>query len=138
MPGKGMPPYGWPLKPFDRQHAVRGYLNDPRIPDAQHKSFHFGVDSCGRDGTAVFAVEPGTAHLESPTVVAVVSSAAPRTFGYWHIVPAVRHHEAVAPHQLLGHIAKGWGHVHFAERAGGVHRNPLRRGALEPFEAFQP
>ena len=74
----------------------------------QHKSFHFGVDICGRDGTAVFAVEPGTAHLESPTVVAVVSSAAPRTFGYWHIVPAVRHHEAVARHQLLGHIARGW------------------------------
>jgi hypothetical protein len=130
--------YGWPLKPFGRQHPVRGYLNDPRIPDAAHKSFHFGVDICGPDGTPVFAVEGGVAHLGSPTVVAVVSSVAPRTFGYWHIVPAVKHRQRVARHQLLGHIAAGWGHVHFAEKGRGPHRNPLRRGALEPFEDFQP
>src|SRR3954464_8590485 len=25
------PTYGWPVKPFDRQHPVRAFLNDPRI-----------------------------------------------------------------------------------------------------------
>src|SRR5258707_15863415 len=25
------PAYGWPVKPFDLQHPVRGFLNDPRI-----------------------------------------------------------------------------------------------------------
>src|SRR6266545_2964525 len=25
------PTYGWPLKPFNRPHPVRAYLNDPRI-----------------------------------------------------------------------------------------------------------
>ncbi len=36
-------------------------------------------------------------------------------------------------HQLLGHVIKGWGHVHFAESVRGAYRNPLRKGALTPF-----
>ena len=35
-------------------------------------------------------------------------------------------------HQLLGYVAKGWEHVHFAERRGGVYVNPLRDGGLGP------
>jgi len=23
--------YGWPIKPFYQQHAIRGYFNDPRL-----------------------------------------------------------------------------------------------------------
>ena len=48
-------PYPWPLEPFDRQHPVRGFLNDPRIADASH-AFHFGIDISAPDGTAVYAV----------------------------------------------------------------------------------
>ena len=59
-----------------------------------------------------------------------------REHGYWHIVPVVKHGQQVAQHELIGHIAKSWGHVHFAERSGGTYWNPLRKGALKPFADF--
>jgi hypothetical protein len=50
----------------------------------------------------------------------------------------VRHLEPVARHQLLGHVEAPWLHVHFAERRGGVYRNPLRPGALTPWTETTP
>jgi hypothetical protein len=125
--------YGWPLRPFDRQHPVRAFLNDPRIEGAS-RAFHFGVDIVGKDGTAVYAVEAGTVSFNDPTAIAVVAPGG-RIFGYWHIVPVVRPGQHVGRHQLLGHIGKGWGHVHLAERPhrGARYVDPLRPGALTPF-----
>src|SRR5262245_35560893 len=51
--------YGWPVKPFDRQHPVRGVFGDPRIGETSH-SFHFGVDVSAPDGTPVYATATGT------------------------------------------------------------------------------
>jgi hypothetical protein len=124
--------YGWPLKPFDRPHPVRGYFNDPRI-SGKSRAFHFGVDVVGPDETPVYAVDEGKVHLEGGRSLSVVSPRGGRAFGYWHIVPAVKHHELVRRHQLLGHIERGWLHVHFAETLGGRYRNPLRPGALSPW-----
>ena len=57
--------YGWPVKPFNRMHAIRGTFDDPRFhvaPDLTWKgTFHFGVDISAPDGTPVYAVEPGIA-----------------------------------------------------------------------------
>src|SRR2546430_8608642 len=64
--------YDWPLKPFDRAHPVRGFLNDPRIYQ-RSEAFHFGIDIVARDGTAVYAVEAGRVFFDSPTAIAVVS-----------------------------------------------------------------
>lgn len=128
--------YGWPVLPFDRQHAVRGFFCDPRIGARGSKAFHFGIDVSAPDGTAVYAVEAGTISLGGPQNVAVVEAGGAREHGYWHIVPAVEHGERVAQHALLGHVAKGWGHVHFAERSGGEYWNPLRAGALAPFSDY--
>jgi hypothetical protein len=128
--------YSWPLRPFDRAHPVRGYFNDPRI-SGPSKAFHFGVDISAPNGTPVYAVAPGTVHLEDARAVSVAGGEG--EFGYWHVVPAVKHLERVARHQLLGHVAAPWLHVHFAERRNGVYRNPLRRGALTPWtDATQP
>jgi len=121
--------YGWPVRPFNRQHPVRGFLNDPRGSRDLH--FHFGIDVSAADGTPVHAVAPGKVFLQSGRAVAVVGRG--RTFGYWHIVPAVAHDELVGRHQLLGHIAAGWGHVHLAERGPTGYRNPLRRSAIHPY-----
>ena len=55
-------------------------------------------------------------------------------FGYWHIIPAVRHHQRINRHQLVGHVAAPWLHVHFAERRAGIYRDPLRPGALTPWQ----
>lgn len=136
MPGDALPPYRWPLEPHDRMHPVRAYLNDPRDGDEGGHAFHFGIDVSAPDGAEVRAVEPGQVHLGGPQNIAVVSTASPRTHGYWHVVPAVRHGERVAAGGLLGHVAAGWGHVHLAERLRtpeGQYLNPLRAGALTPF-----
>jgi murein DD-endopeptidase MepM/ murein hydrolase activator NlpD len=132
--------YGWPVKPFDRMHAVRGGFDDPRFhlrPDlTTAASFHFGVDIAAPDGTPVYAVEPGLVVRGHESV----SLRRPnrREFGYWHVRPVVRTGQHVRLHQLLGYIAPGWGHVHFAETVAGRYRNPLRRGALTPYREAAP
>jgi hypothetical protein len=122
--------YSWPLEPFDQAHPVRAYFNDPRI-SGKSRAFHFGIDVSAPDGTGVYAVEAGTVHLENPRAISVAADGL--EFGYWHVVPAVRHLQEVSRHQLLGHIDAPWLHVHFAERRGGEYRNPLRPGALTPW-----
>ncbi|HEY3182577.1 MAG TPA: M23 family metallopeptidase [Gaiellaceae bacterium] len=95
------------------------------------RSFHFGVDVVARDGTPVYAVVDGKIFIENPNAVAVDAGGV--DFGYWHIVPAVRHGQRVRRGDLLGRVLAPWGHVHFAERRGGIYRDPLRPGALAPW-----
>jgi hypothetical protein len=134
VPPRKLPPYGWPVKPFDRMHPVRGYFNDPRISDSgKSRAFHFGIDVSAPDGTPVYAVEAGTVHLEGGRSISVVSEGGARAFGYWHILPAVKHHQLVKQHQLVGRIEAPWLHVHFAESRGGEYLNPLRPGGIEPW-----
>jgi hypothetical protein len=40
---------------------------------------------------------------------------------------------AVAYRTVVGHIARGWGHVHLSEIVDGRYVNPLRPGALAPY-----
>jgi hypothetical protein len=129
------PGYGWPIKPFNRQHPVRAYLNDPRNGNGDAKSFHFGIDISAPDGTPVYAIEPGQAFVTRGRMSVAVKGAT-RTFGYWHIMPAVRNHQSIRLHQLLGYICSNDGggqHVHLAERVGGDYLNPLRPGGLGPY-----
>jgi hypothetical protein len=132
-------PYPWPIAPFDRQHAVRGFFGDPRIGDGGGSSFHTGIDISAPDGTPVHAVAAGRVSLGGPQNVVVVTPT--RNFGYWHIRPAVANGAHVPLHGLLGHVAPGWGHVHLAEHtrtpgAKGSYWNPLRPGGLTPFADF--
>jgi len=125
--------YDWPVEPFDRQHPVRAFLDDPRISDTGAKAFHFGIDIAVPDGTPVYAVEAGTVWFDNAQAIAVVAFDRSHSFGYWHVVPAVKSHQTVARHQLIAHVAKGWGHVHFAECRGTTYLNPLRNGGLGPY-----
>src|SRR5213592_3696589 len=43
--------YDWPLKPFNRQHPVRAFFDDPRI-GRRERVFHFGIDIAAPDRTA--------------------------------------------------------------------------------------
>jgi hypothetical protein len=130
------PGYGWPVKPFNRQHPVRAYLNDPRNGHHDAESFHFGVDITAPTGSPVFAVEAGEVYIRRGREAVAVRSKT-NTFGYWHVKPAVRNHQIVRLHQLLGYIVDegGGAHVHFAERDRTHDRylNPLRPGALGPY-----
>ena len=62
-----VPPYGWPVKPFNRQHPVRGFFGDPRIAEGRKgttRSFHFGIDISCPDGTPVYATMSGRVVLD--------------------------------------------------------------------------
>jgi hypothetical protein len=127
--------YGWPVKPFEKQHPIRGTFGDPRYhldPEGVLSAFHFGVDIVARDGTPVYAVEPGVVVRRHATWV-TIGRPSGRRFGYWHVRPVVRSGTHVRLHQLVGYVLPGWGHVHFAESIRGAYRNPLRKGALAPY-----
>src|SRR5437762_1231281 len=63
--------YHWPVKPFDRQHPVRGAFGDPRTLvvdepfgvtrpyDGGAYSFHNGIDIVAARGTPVYPVVSG-------------------------------------------------------------------------------
>jgi hypothetical protein len=129
--------YGWPLKPFHRQHAVRGFFGDPRIlgNDEADGTFHFGIDISAPNGTAVYATLDGVASihpLHRDTVI--VSGAGGVSHEYWHVVPAITPGEHVTAYRtIVGRVEAPWGHVHFSERLGSVYVNPLRPGALQPY-----
>jgi hypothetical protein len=119
--------YGWPIKPFDRPHAIRGAFDDPRFG----RYFHFGVDISAPDGTSVYAVAPGTVYRYSDAVAVRLPSG--HEFSYWHVRATVPEHSYVKTGEKIGVIRFGFGHVHFAEFDGRTYVNPLRRGGLAPF-----
>jgi hypothetical protein len=131
--------YGWPVKPLHLQHPIRGFFGDPRFDvdagGAVRGSFHFGIDIAAPDGTPVYATLTGRVAIFHPghDVVSILGAHG-RTFGYWHVIPAVHAGvHVVAYRDLIGYVAPNWGHVHFAEYRHGVPVNPLRRGALAPY-----
>jgi murein DD-endopeptidase MepM/ murein hydrolase activator NlpD len=131
--------YSWPLRPFNKMHAIRGAFDDPRFhldAEGELSAFHFGVDIVARDGTRVYAVAPGFVRARRTDIT--VRRRNGRAFGYWHVRPVVHTGQHVHAHQLLGYILPGWGHVHFAEAFRGVYRNPLRSRALTPFRDRTP
>jgi hypothetical protein len=137
-------PYGWPVKPFDRPHPIRGNFGDPRTvfagPPTQRTllagdgafQFHDGVDIAAPDGTAVYPVESGTVVMVTHDWVSV--AAGDRAFQYWHIAPRVTVGEHVdVDATVLGHILHEAGHVHLTELDGGFPANPLAPGHLSPY-----
>jgi hypothetical protein len=143
--------YHWPIKPFERQHPVRGVFGDPRIvsdeqpfgwtgPDqvAPH-SFHNGIDIVAPPGTRVYPVVSGRVVRAKPDQI-VVHTDDGRAFQYYHLsrARAVRVGKTVVGrHTVLGWIRVRYGHVHLAEIDGHVVHNPLDRGHLEPYRDWK-
>jgi hypothetical protein len=129
----GCRPYGaeigWPLAPFRAQHPVRAGLNELRA-----NSLHVGVDIQARDGSAVYAVQPGVARVLGPS--GPNARVQVGNYIYWHITPRVRTGEIVIPFEtVLGTVMAGYGHIAFSELGtGDQYVNPLRPGTvLEPY-----
>jgi hypothetical protein len=123
--------YSWPIRPFNQQHAIRGYFNDPRLAGPE-TGFHFGVDISAPDGTPVYAIEGGRAHVRGFRL-SVFPKPGGHQLSYWHVVPVVANHQRVRRHQLIGYVMPGAGHVHLAEYSEGTYLNPLRLGGLAPY-----
>jgi len=137
--------YGYPVKPFDREHLVRANLGDPRVqfngpPTTKTLmqangsfSFHQGVDITADPGTPVYPVVDGTVTLVSTEWIRVGSDDG-RAFEYWHIRPLVRKGQRVtARHTLLGRVRAPSNHVHLTAYEHGRVVNPLVPGRLTPY-----
>jgi len=138
-------PYDWPVKPFHEAHPVRANFGDPRTtflgPPTMHTLMtsdgifedHFGIDISVPDGTPVYAVRSGVVGLPNARVVSVDAGDGFIT-QYWHIIPAVKAGDHVDAYRtVLGHVMKGYEHVHFTELDNGVAVNPLAPGHLAPY-----
>lgn len=164
-----VPPLGfrWPVKPFDRAHALRATFAEPRglrgvggpngggaaradylgglgqIAPLGHRGLHTGIDIIARDGTPVYAVRSGTARTGGAGYEAHVIVGG---FGYWHLAGAVRTGTRVVAFQtILGRVYPGQGHVHltrFAAPGSGESAddpvNPLLAGGVTPYSDRRP
>jgi len=137
--------YGWPVRPFDRQHPVRGSFADPRsifrgnptmrglMTSRCACSYHQGIDVSAPDGTDVYPVRSGVARIVTPDWVEVDSGGG-NAFQYWHIHAAVKVGDHVQARQtVLGQILRGSEHVHLTELQNGKPTNPLAAGHIAPY-----
>ena len=136
--------YPWPVKPFHKQHPIRANFGDPRtvfslsffdggIEGPGSFAFHNGIDIAAPDGTPVYPVMSGIAHVVSNDEV-TVDTGQGRVFQYFHAPPVVAEGEHVtAGKTVLGYIGKSFGHVHLSEIRGSKIWNPLAKGGIAPY-----
>ena len=143
--GRAAGGYGWPIKPFNRAHPVRGNFGDPRTifrgpPTANtlyHGAgsyhFHRGVDIEAPVGTKVYPVRSGTVVFASKSHVNVRSPDG-AVFEYWHIGASFRIGTVVrADRTVLGTITRSATHVDLTEDENGHAVDPLAPGHLTPY-----
>ena len=140
--------YGWPVRPFDRQHPIRGSFGDPRTVERSADpvdgpgsrgsfQFHNGIDIVASDGTPVYPVLDGVARVRHRHEVSVRSRGG-RVFQYWHIDPVVRSGQRVRQGAtVLGVVQRGAHHVHLGEIDSMRVVNPLAAGHLGPYDDRQ-
>jgi Peptidase family M23 len=137
--------YGWPVKPFDRAHPIRGSFGDPRTvftgPRSEQTllagdgsfSFHQGLDISAPDGSPVYAIAAGTVTRARGGRV-TVDCGNGRSFQYWHIEPIARvGQRAVAGRTLLGFVQPKREHVHLTHLEKRRAVSPLAPGRLTPY-----
>jgi hypothetical protein len=143
---------GWPVKPLNRQHPIRGSFLDPRPDPEKGAIYHTGVDVAVRDDRPVNGAPPGRTHRVYAIEGGPVHFATPGGgrgeaqighFGYGHIEPIVFTGEIVTPGQHIGWTCQHDWHVHLSEfiftLSGRITVNPLRPGGkLHPYVDTAP
>ena len=122
---------GWPVRPHNRQHPIRGSFLDPRPDPERGAIYHDGIDVAVRDDRPergapagrthrVYAIEGGPVFLATPR--GARGFARVGHFGYGHIDPIVQTGEiggARTAHRLdvSRGLARPPERVHLHERA---------------------
>ncbi len=144
MPASSALAYPWPIKPFNKQHAIRANFGDPRtrflntlltagLEGPGTFQFHNGIDISAPDGTPVYPVVSGTARLIDDTAVSIRTKDH-RAFQYFHIMATVVDGEHVtAGRTVLGYVMRAYEHVHLTEIRGRRVWNPLAAGGIAPY-----
>src|SRR2546430_5029781 len=113
--------YSWPVRPFNKQHPIRGYFGDPRtvfengvlaggFDGPGFFSFHQGIDISAPDGTPIYPVVSGTAHYLGAATLNV-NAGNDVVFQYFHVVPIVGEGEQVIAKQtILCYVQPPFGH----------------------------
>ena len=126
--------YGWPVKPFNEMHAIRGSFDDPRFhlrPDlTTSASFHFGVDISVPTARPVYAVEPGVVVRGPDREPAPAEPAGVRLLAR----PSGDPHRTARPAAPAPRLRRARMGPRPLRRDGRrPYRNPLRYGALTPY-----
>lgn len=150
---------GWPVRPRNKQHPIRGSFLDPRPGGVDGgDGYHPGIDISVRDDRPESGAPPGRTHrvyaLEGGRVWQVYRQRAPKNegtvraghFGYGHILPTVEEGDRIAAGQAIGWTTEGEWHVHLTEWffPGGDETRKVRvnptdpRGKLAPFVDTAP
>jgi Peptidase family M23 len=137
--------YGWPVRPFDRAHPIRGGFGDPRtvfrgepsketlLGEDGSFSFHQGLDISAPDHSPVYAISSGTV-VRARGGRVTVDCGNGRTFQYWHVDPVARvGQHTVAGKTLLGFVQLKREHVHLTHLENGRAVNPLAPHRLTPY-----
>jgi Peptidase family M23 len=137
--------YHWPVKPFDRQHPVRGGFSDPRTVFSSRATLdgvlrgrgsftlHRGIDISAPDGTPVYPVASGEVTVANAERIRV-NSGGGRSFEYWHIHRTVSVGDHVDAYTtVIGHVMRSAQHVHLTELDNEFAVNPLAPGHLGPY-----
>jgi hypothetical protein len=137
--------YGWPVKPFDQPHPIRGSFGDPRTifhgPPTRRTlltgdggfSFHQGVDVSAPNGARVFAVAGGTVVDVTHDRIRVDCGNG-RAFEYWHLQASVHVGQRMtAGETFMGTVRRPQQHVHLTQLQDGHAVNPVAPGRLTPY-----
>ena len=124
---------GWPLQPFNRQHAIRAGINELRPAN-----FHVAVDIEAHNFQNVYAIQSGVASIRYPGTGDVNVDVG--NFYYWHINPTVSNGQYVTAYKtVIGRVLYGFYHVALSEGSTARYLNPLRPGgSLKPYTNTEP
>jgi hypothetical protein len=138
---------GWPVRPHDQPHPVRGSFLDPRPDKTLGATYHNGVDVAVRDDRPergaprgrthrVYAIEGGRVDAASrPGVRGLVDVG---HFRYEHVDARVRVGERVEPGTPIGWTCFGTWHVHLGERLVAADGRTHWINALRPGGKVRP
>ena len=127
--------YGWPVKPFDQMHAIRGSFDDPRFTREPRSDDELVVSFRGRHLRAGrhAGVRRRARHRRPRAAIGEPAPAEPAGVRLLARAPGHPHREHVRLHQLLGYVVPGLGARPLRRDGRRALPESARAGALTPY-----